>query len=167
MNGTLDRIRTLKRKFKEQKYRENYVAQHLKTFLANQIRALRGAMSQAEFGRLLGKPQSVVSRLESSDYGKVTLQTLLEIAAKRDVALIVRFVSHDTFLQVTQDFSQEAYRPTSYEEERKEQAAKSPTIELSWRTSKPVGDENQIRQIKIRNWKSWEKWSPDPNVLLH
>jgi transcriptional regulator with XRE-family HTH domain len=74
-----------------------YAASRLKALVADQIKQLRGDMSQEEFGKLLGKPQSVISRLEDPNYGKVTLQTLLEIAAKLDVALAVQFVSHATY----------------------------------------------------------------------
>jgi transcriptional regulator with XRE-family HTH domain len=71
-------------------------------------------MSQEEFGRLLGKPQSVVSRLEDPEYGKVTLQTLLDIASKLDVALIVRFADYPTYLNVTSDVSPRALRPPRF-----------------------------------------------------
>jgi transcriptional regulator with XRE-family HTH domain len=90
------------------------VAHHLKAFLADQIRGLRGDMSQAEFGRLIGKPQSVVSRLEDEAYGKVTLQTLLDIAEKLDIALVVRFADHATFLDATRDFSDNAVAPRAF-----------------------------------------------------
>ena len=84
-------------------------------FLANQLSSLQGEMSQQEFGQVLGKPQPIVSRLQNPDYGKYTLQTLLEIASKLDVALIVRFVNYPTFLKITNDFSDEALRPTSFD----------------------------------------------------
>jgi hypothetical protein len=50
--------------FKKEKFRKHYFARQLKVFLAAQIRALRGDRTQTEFGRLIGKPQSVVARLE-------------------------------------------------------------------------------------------------------
>lgn len=84
-------------------------------FLANQLASLQGEMSQKEFGQLLGKPQPIVSRLQNPDYGKYSLQTLLEIASKLDVALLVRFVDYPTFLKVTSDFSDEALRPASFD----------------------------------------------------
>jgi hypothetical protein len=78
-------------------------AQRLKTFLAAQIRALRGDLSQTEFGKRIGKPQSVVSRLEGQSYGKVNLQTLIDIASKLNMGLIVGFVSLPTFWKWTND----------------------------------------------------------------
>ena len=95
-------------------FRASYMAHSLRAYLADQIRALRGDMSQKAFGALIGKPQSVVSRLEDEDYGKVTLQTLLDIAAKLDIALVVQFTDFPTFETATADFSERAVAPRSY-----------------------------------------------------
>jgi transcriptional regulator with XRE-family HTH domain len=108
---------------KNKRFRDSYLAQHLKVFLAAQIRALRGDMSQAEFGKLIDMPQSVVSRLENQSYGKVNVQTLLKIAIKLDVALIIRFVGFKTFLDWTKDHSLKALAPDSYEKENEKSAA--------------------------------------------
>jgi len=97
--------------------RHVYLSRHLKAFLANQIRSLRGDLSQKEFGKLLGKPQSVVSRLEDENYGKVSLQTLLDIAIKRDIALLIRFVDYPTFLKSTEDHSSRALSPEPYRQD--------------------------------------------------
>ncbi len=91
------------------------MAHNLRAFLADQIRALRGDMSQQEFGRLIDKPQSVVSRLEDEDYGKVSLQTLIDVATKLDIGLVVRFVDFPTFLCATSDFSERAVAPAPYD----------------------------------------------------
>ena len=96
-------------------FRASYMAHHLRAFLADQIRGLRGEVSQKDFGQLIGKPQSVVSRLEDEDYGKVSLQTLIDISTKLDIALLVRFVDFPTFLQATADFSEKAITPAPYE----------------------------------------------------
>jgi Helix-turn-helix len=111
------RIDLLKREFKDENFRHSYLARQLKVFLAAQIRALRGDLSQAEFGKLIEKPQSVVSRLERQSYGKVNLQTLIDIAVKLDIGLMVRFVNFPTFVKWTNDYSSEALSPSRYRQE--------------------------------------------------
>ena len=111
----MSRIEKLASQFQDADFRRSYWVTQLKVFLAAQIRALRGDMSQAEFGKLIDKPQSVVSRLEKQSYGKVNLQTLIDIANKLDIALVVRFVSFPTFLRSTEDFSEAAILPEPYQ----------------------------------------------------
>src|SRR2546429_9880473 len=93
------RLRSLIKKFRDRAYRDSYVASHTRRFLARQMRKFRGEKSQSEFGELIDKRQTVVSRLEDPKYGKWTLQTLFDIAAKLNVAVIVRFVDIPTFLR--------------------------------------------------------------------
>jgi hypothetical protein len=120
------RVTSLAKKLRSKKYRDSYLSSHIRMFLANQLSSLRGEMSQQEFGQLLGKPQPIVSRLQNPDYGKYSLQTLLEIASKLDVALLVRFVDYPTFLKITSDFSDEALRPASFDPEQLDRLAAAP-----------------------------------------
>jgi hypothetical protein len=110
------RDKSLIEKFKDKFYRDSYVASHTRRFLARQMRKFRGEKSQAEFGELINKRQTVVSRLEDPKYGKWTLQTLFEVASKLDVAVIVRFVDFSTFMKLTSDMSDEASRPVPYDQ---------------------------------------------------
>jgi hypothetical protein len=102
-------------KLKDKLYRDSFVAARARRFLAHQMRAIRGAMSQAEFGKLIDKPQSVVSRFEDPSYGKMTINSLLDIAAKVDRALVVQFVDWTQFLKMTEDDSESASSPASYD----------------------------------------------------
>src|SRR5258708_3756206 len=61
--------------------------------------------SQAKAGEILGKPQNVISRLESPAYGKLSIQTLMEIAQGFDVGLIIKFVPFSRFLNEYNDVS--------------------------------------------------------------
>lgn len=117
MNGRSHETRfgRLSIRFENREYREAYTENHAKTFVATQLRALRGDLSQVEFGKLIGKPQSVVSRLESRNYGRESIPTLIEIGHKLDVAVIVQFVGYDRFLEITDDLSRDAH-PKPYEQ---------------------------------------------------
>jgi hypothetical protein len=74
-------------------------------------------MSQADFGKVIDKPQSVVSRLEDPSYGKMTLNSLLDIAAKVDRALVVQFMDWKSFLKITEDHSEQSSAPSAYNQE--------------------------------------------------
>lgn len=109
-------------------YRRAYVAEHIRTWIARQIKSLRESrnLSQANLGRACGKPQSAIARLENPDYGQMSLQTLLEIADAFDVALIVKFVNHETFLREYSNLSENALGASSFDLSRlQEQTAVS------------------------------------------
>jgi transcriptional regulator with XRE-family HTH domain len=105
-------------KFARKIYRDNYLQSKVRGMIAYQIQALREKtkLSQTDFADKIGKTQSVVSRLEDTEYGRVSVQTLLDIACKLDVALIVKFASYPDFLFQTRDVSVAALQPqTIYE----------------------------------------------------
>jgi len=91
----------------EKKMRDAYLSAQTRTKLTNQIHAIRSqrGWSQGEFAKILGKPQSNVSRLENREYGSFTLKTLFELASAFDVGLVVEFVQYDDFLRRTHDLS--------------------------------------------------------------
>ena len=99
--------RKLLEKLQRRAYRHAYLAEHVRQRIAYQVRALRvqRRWNQGKLSNLLGKPQSVVCRLEDPSYGKLSVQTLLEIANVYDVALEVRFVPYSLFLQKSRDVS--------------------------------------------------------------
>lgn len=111
------RLRRLLRKLRLDEYRRGYVSAQVRNWVAYQIRALRKQRewSQAELAERAGKPQSVISRLEDPDYGKLTIQSLLDIASAFDVALSVRFVSFSEFLRRSEDVSPAAMTVESYD----------------------------------------------------
>ncbi len=98
------------------KYRAAYVEENVQTGIAYQLRTLRGNSSQEEFGKKINKPQSVISRIEDPDYGKLSIQTLLDIATSLDIALLVKFVSFPEFIQQTRDVSIEGLQVPSFAE---------------------------------------------------
>jgi transcriptional regulator with XRE-family HTH domain len=108
--------RKLVEKLSNRDYRLTYVAEHVKTWIARQIRTLREerGWSQEELGQRSGKTQSVISRLEDPDYGRLTIQTLLDLSAAFDVALEVRFVDFPGFLRRSRDLSTDAMKVASF-----------------------------------------------------
>ncbi len=125
------RLTRLASKLADKAYRGSYVAHQTRQFLARQVRKLRGEKSQSEFGELLGKPQSVVSRLEDPNYGKWTLQTLFDVATSLDRAVIVRIVDYPTFLRFTSDMTDAAARPEAYEQDAVDSLASAASAEAA------------------------------------
>ena len=109
---------------RDREYRETYVEGHVKSYIPYQLRAIREKLrlTQKTFAERIGKPQSVVSRLENTEYGKVTVQTLLDIAHGLDIALVVKFASFPEFVATYRDLSAEAMavEPYAAEEEAAE-----------------------------------------------
>ena len=88
-------------RFKSKDYRMSYMSARVRTSIAWQIRELRESnqMSQSELAKRIGTRQSAVSRLENTEYGRASVQTLLDVATALDVALVVKFASYDEFLR--------------------------------------------------------------------
>jgi transcriptional regulator with XRE-family HTH domain len=112
----MERTRRLSKALGRRGFRHGYMSRQLKAFLAQQIRELRGGERQQDFGKRIGKPQSVISRLEKQLDRNISIQTLIDIAEKLDIAIIIRFVDFPTFLTYTEDYSDEALAPSQYDQ---------------------------------------------------
>ncbi|MBR8151648.1 helix-turn-helix domain-containing protein [Burkholderia vietnamiensis] len=107
-------------KLRSKAYRNAYVKAHLTQGLAFQIREMRLArgLTQSQLASHLGiKGQSAVARLEDPSYGKMSLATLLKVAAFFDVAFLGKMVPYTKFLAETRDVSPRAMVVESFEEE--------------------------------------------------
>ncbi len=120
----------LREKLQRRAYRHAYLAEHVRCGIAYQIRALRDQREwkQGELSKRLNKPQSVVCRLEDPNYGKVTVQTLLEVANVFDVALELRFVPYSSFVLKTRDISSSAMHVPSFDDDIGMKGGLYPTV---------------------------------------
>lgn len=111
-------LEVLTQKFRNKRYREAFVGSRVRNWIAFQIRTIRKdrGWSQVDFAKEINKPQSVISRLEDPNYGKLTVQTLLDVAATFKVALVIRFVDFPTFIRQTSDVSSSAMTVEEYSE---------------------------------------------------
>lgn len=135
--------RNLLQKLRNKVFRDEYVAENVRTGVAYQIRVIRErrGWTQAHLARLTGKRQSNIARLEDPDYGKFSIQTLLDIASAFDVWLSIEFVSFGTGLARTRDRSPDALGAEAFISEfgeakpsdncKREQLAKTTPVQLT------------------------------------
>jgi transcriptional regulator with XRE-family HTH domain len=82
------------KKLSDKEYREAFVSAQIKRMLPMQIRALRTQRDwkQGDLAEAAKLTQGAISRAEDPDYGNLTINNLLRIAAGFDVAFVSRFV---------------------------------------------------------------------------
>jgi hypothetical protein len=97
-------------------YRAAFVEQFNHQLLARQMRGFRGSQSQVEYGEKIGKSQTQIARFEDPLYGW-QMRTAFEIARKEDVAVIMCFVDHETFLRFEQ-VSKDLLTPEPFDADR-------------------------------------------------
>jgi len=104
---------------KSKKYREEYVAAFLKRSVPFQIRALlkKRGWSQEKLARESGLTQGVISRAQDSDYGNLTFNTVVRIAAGFDCAFVGRFVPFSELAKYDKSISEESIVVPSFNED--------------------------------------------------
>lgn len=108
---------TFLHELEDDEFRNGFVADHVRTRLALLVRSLREqrGWSQAELGRRLGKPQSVVSRIEDPDYGKLSTQTVFEVASAFGLPVYIDLPEWDEWFRLMEDMSSRSFKRKSFD----------------------------------------------------
>jgi transcriptional regulator with XRE-family HTH domain len=123
LNRTESGIDIIKRQqilesLEDKEYRREFAAD-IGTGLAFQIRLLREdrGWTQEELAHRMGKRQETISQWENPAYGRYTLNTLKELAAAFDVALLVRLAPFSELVDWSISLTREDLAPRSFDEE--------------------------------------------------
>ena len=125
--------RELLNTLQDEEYRREFVSEHVGVGLASQIQQLRQKQNwtQEELARRTNKAQETISRWENPDYGRFSLNTLKEVAAAFDVALLVRFVPFGDLADWTIGLTPERLAPQSFGEEWRQPTVHD--LKVRWR----------------------------------
>lgn len=100
-------------------YREAFVSAFLKRYIPFQIRTIRKKrnVSQQQLAEDSKVTQGVISRAEDPDYGNLTFNTILRIAAGFDLAFIGKFVRFTDLVKEVDEMSEESMDLPSFLDE--------------------------------------------------
>jgi transcriptional regulator with XRE-family HTH domain len=120
----------------DREFRHAYMTDQVRTHIALAIRILREQegreWSQTELGKRCNKPQSWISKLEDPEYGKVSLQTLFEIAEVYDLPLLIQFPEWGDWLMRMKNQSREDLEKKSFSPDLLKGAAKTSAKQKSF-----------------------------------
>lgn len=107
------------RQLSDKKVRNEFVADQVRARIAQLIRTLREqpprAWTQAELGERARKTQNVISRFEDPNYGKMSLQSLLDIAAAFDLPVWIDMPEWKDWLALTAAIPDQNMRRSSFD----------------------------------------------------
>ena len=152
-------------------YRHLYAAEHNRTGIAVQIRAMREerGWTQAELGeRAGGIAQERISQLEDLDYGRFSLKTLERLALPFDVALFVRFVPFSSLVDWVTSLSPADLAVPSFDDDRLLQAPSSdefPSSEVI--VGAAVEDSQMTNHAHANNVVNFEAWKQKRYTSLY
>jgi transcriptional regulator with XRE-family HTH domain len=106
-------------KLRNKEYRDSFVAEYIFSRIPLKIRAMRDRrkMSQKELGEAAGVKQEWISKLEDPSYGKLTIKTLLKLAAAFDCGLSIDFVPFSQILNGATRLAPSSFDVPSFNED--------------------------------------------------
>jgi transcriptional regulator with XRE-family HTH domain len=113
---------------KSKRYREEFVAAQVRRGLPFQIRTMlkKSGLSQEDLAARAGITQGVVSRAANPEYGNLTINTIIRIAAGFDVAFIGKLVPFSELAKWFVDLSEDSLQVKTFEEENRALADQKP-----------------------------------------
>jgi len=150
-------------KLKNAEYRRALAIAQFKRFVPFQISALRRQRnwSQELLAERSGLTQGVISRAEDTDYGNLTVNTILRIANGLDLVFLGKFVSYSEFEYWRKQLSESAVVPGFEAEDAEFEKAflASATLFGSHQNQSSLGDGSAQSGKQADNVVSIEKFS--------
>ena len=134
MTTNYEREALIKR-LRSKKHRDAFVSAYVDKTIPFQIRALRLTeernWTQKELASRAGMKQERISVCENPNYGRFSLQTLKQIAAAFDVALIVRLAPFSELVEWESNLSPESLEVKNFDKEEYFKEREQKEISLS------------------------------------
>lgn len=128
------------RQLSDTEVRREFVADQIRARIALLIRSLREQpdrnWTQAELGQRAGKPQNVISRFENPDYGKMSLQSLFDLAAAFDLPVWIDMPEWQDWFALIRDVPNQRTQRSGFDLDKLVEQARSGS--LSEHTSVPT-----------------------------
>ncbi len=168
MTTNYEREALIKR-LRSKKHRDAFVSAYVDKTIPFQIRALRLAeernWTQEELASRAGMKQERISVCENPNYGRFSLQTLKQIAAAFDVALMVRFAPFSELVEWESNLSPESLEVKNFDKEEYFKERKESEVSLSFleekysrkATDQPRTTSDVLRHISDYRQKTDEK----------
>src|SRR6266404_2894195 len=107
------------RQLADKRIRSEFAADQIRARIALLVRSLREQpdrnWTQAELGERAGKPQNVISRFEDPDYGKMSLQSLFDLAAAFDLPVWIDMPEWKDWFTFISDVPNQEMRRSSFD----------------------------------------------------
>ena len=114
------KMASLWKKLRNKKFRDAFVASQFKRSIPFQITAIRKKLgwSQEQLAKAAKLTQGAISRAENPDYGNLTFNSVLRIAAGLDVAVVIEFLPFSKLLDIFENRSED-FASSTFEQEDK------------------------------------------------